>query len=390
MTVAEPGGGVAVGRVEWFVVEDETGLHALAPEWARLAGTLPQPSHFATPAWTGTWWRHFGAGRRLRLVGARRDGALVALAPLCTRRVGGVRVRELLGSEESDLATLLLAPGEAALGPALARAALEGDDWDVLSLWCVADGSATAEALRGALATAGVRHEIAPLTVNPILDVRPDQWDAGASRSMLKDLARQRRVLGRQAKLEVRFAADAPEIDAALADLRAFHAVRWANQGELSRLRLPDYWAWVGAITRTAHAEGWLYFPRLVLGERLLATGLYFLHGRRLFYWMGAHDAEFARHSPNGLLTLEVIEHLRVTGLADVLDFGRGDEAYKLRWTGHAYPLLQVTAHRGWRGQAAFVWQNRVRPWAWSHQSVSRPIRRAKRVVRRLLARGAA
>jgi CelD/BcsL family acetyltransferase involved in cellulose biosynthesis len=322
-------------------------------------------------------------------VGARRGGTLVALAPLCTRRVAGVRVREFLGSEESDLATLLVAPGEAALAPALARAALEGDGWDLLSAWCVADGSATAQALRDALAAAGVRHEVAPLTVNPVLDLRAEKWDAGASRSMLKDLARQRRVLERQAKLEVRFPSDAAEIEAALADLRAFHAVRWANRGELSRLRLPDYWAWVSAITRTAHAEGWLYFPRLVLGERLLATGLYFLHGRRLFYWMGAHDAEFARHSPNGLLTLEVIERLRVAGLADVLDFGRGDESYKLRWTGHAYPLLHLTACRGVRGRAALFWQNRVRPWAWAHQSVSRPVRRAKRVVRRLLARAA-
>jgi CelD/BcsL family acetyltransferase involved in cellulose biosynthesis len=376
-----------VDQLEWFVVEDEAGFRALTPEWARLAATLPQPSHFASPAWTGTWWAHFGAGRRPRLVGARRGGALVALAPLCTRRVGGVRVREFLGSEESDLSSLLLAPGEAALGPTLARAALEGRDWDLASLWCVADGSPTAEAFRGVLAATGARHEVAAMTVNPILDVRGDAWDAGASRSMLKDLARQRRVLGRQAKLEVRFPADVAEIDAALADLRAFHAVRWANQGEVSRLQLPDYWAWMGAITRTAHAEGWLYFPRLVLGERLIATGLYFLYGRRLFYWMGAHDPEFARHSPNGLLTLEVIERLRVTGLADVLDFGRGDESYKLRWTGDSYPLLQVTAYRGVRGRAAFVWQNRVRPWAWAHQSVSRPIRRAKRVVRRLLTR---
>jgi CelD/BcsL family acetyltransferase involved in cellulose biosynthesis len=241
--------------------------------------------------------------------------------------------------------------------------------------------------MRGALAATGLRHEVAPMTVNPFLDVRGEGWDAGASRSMLKDLARQRRVLGRQAKVEVRFPADGAEIDAALADLRAFHAVRWAGQGELSRLQLPDYWAWLQAITRTAHAEGWLYFPRLVLGERLLATGLYFLYGRRLFYWMGAHDAEFARHSPNGLVTLEVIERLRVTGLADVLDFGRGDESYKLRWTAQSYPLLHLTASRGLRGRAAAFWQNRVRPWAWAHQSVSRPIRRAKRVVRRLLAR---
>ncbi len=373
--------------LEWFAVDDEAALAALAPEWARLAATAAEPTLFASPAWVRTWWAHFGAGRRLSVVGARRDGRLVALAPLCTRRGAGVRVREFLGSEEADLGTLLLAADEAAtLGPALARAVLETGGWDLLDLWCVAEDSPTAVAVGAGLAPLGGRREATRLTVNPVLDLRGDRWDAGASRSMLKDLARQRRVLGRQAKLEVRFPADAAEVEAALADLRAFHAARWAGQGEISRLRLPDYWAWVAAITRTAHAEGWLYFPRLVLGDRLLATGLYFLYGRRLFYWMGAHDGEFARHSPNGLLMLEMIEHARVTGRVDVLDFGRGDEWYKLRWTRQSYPLLRVMAWRGLRGEALHLWRGRIRPWAWAHPSLSRPVRRARRAVRRLLA----
>lgn len=375
---------------EWFVVDDEPGLIALAPEWARLSASVPEPSLFASPVWIRTWWAHFGAGRRLRLVGARRGDALVALAPLCVRhRAGGLRVHEFLGSEEADLATLLVAPGEEALAPSLADAVVEAGGWDLLDLWCVADRRPTAEALRGALARARTRHEVTALTVNPVLDLRAEPWDAGASRSMLKDLARQRRVLGRQAKLELVLPADAAEVEATLVELRAFHAARWAQQGEISRLQLPDYWGWVSAVTRSAHAEGWLYFPRLVLGERLLATGLYFLYRRRLFYWMGAHDAEFARQSPNGLLTLAVIEHLRVTGLADLLDFGRGDEWYKLRWTAQSDPLVRLMAWRGWRGRVAHFWQGRVRPWAWAHQGVSRPIRRAKRAVRRLLARTA-
>jgi len=375
-----------VDRHEWFLVEDEAGRRALEPEWRQLASSAAEPSLFASPEWVGAWWTHFGAGRRLHLAGARREGRLVALAPLCTRQApGGVRVRELLGSEEADLGGLLLAPGEEALAPALARAVLDRRGWDLLDLWCLADGSPTAQAFRTALTAAGVRHEAGAFTTNPLLDLRPDDWDAGASRSMLKDLARQRRVLGRQGKLEMTLPADTAEVETTLAGLRGFHAVRWAGQGEISRLQLGDYWEWVRGVTLTAHAGGWLYLPRLSLDGRLLATGLFFLYGRRLFYWMGGHDAAYARHSPNGLLMLSVIEEMRVTRAAEVLDFGRGDEWYKLRWTQRAIPLLRVMAWRGLRGRAAHVWQGRVRPWAWAHQGVSRPIRRAKRAVRRLL-----
>jgi CelD/BcsL family acetyltransferase involved in cellulose biosynthesis len=368
--------------VEWFVVEDPAGLARLEPEWRRLADSVAEPLVFATPAWALAWWRHFGGGRRLHLAGARRDGRLVALAPLCTTSRGGLRVREFLGSEEADTGGLLLAPGEEALAAALARFVVAGA-WDLLDLWCVPEGSVTARALHEALAAGGVRYETTTLTVNPVLDVRPDEWSAGASRSMLKDLARQRRVLGREGKLEVVFPADAAEVEAGLEDLRGFHQTRWSGQGELSRLQLPSYWAWVRGIALEALRQGWLYLPRLTLDGRLLATGLYFLYGRRLFYWMGAHDHAFARHSPNMLLTLAMIEQLRVTGAADVLDFGRGDEWYKLRWTQSAFALQRIMAWRGLRGRALHFWRGRVRPWAWAHQDLSRPLRRLKRMVQR-------
>ncbi len=39
-------GGVPVS-LEWFAVDDEAALAALAPEWARLAATAAEPTLFA-------------------------------------------------------------------------------------------------------------------------------------------------------------------------------------------------------------------------------------------------------------------------------------------------------------------------------------------------------
>lgn len=379
----------ALGRLEWFVREDPDALAALEPEWQRLVGSMARPPVYSSPEWVRTWWRHFGEGRRLHLVGARRAGELVALAPLCTTRRHGLRVREFLGSEEIDLGSFIAAPDDEALTTGLAQAVLAQEDWDLLDLWCVPAGSPTATALGTVLAARGAGHELLPLTVNPVLDLGPETWAAGASRSMLKDLARQRRVLGRQGKLELVFPRDAEEVDAALGELRTLHAERWRGQQEISRLQLADYWAWIRGIGLEAWRQRWLYLPRLTLDGRTLAVGLYLLYRGRLFYWMGAHDPGLARHSPTLLLTLGVIEDVRSAGTADLLDFGRGDEWYKLRWTQTSLPLLRVMAWRGLRGRAAHLWHARVRPWAWAHQGVARPVRRLKRAVRRLVARGA-
>ena len=114
--------------IEWFVRDDAPALAALAPEWQRLANASPEQSIFTSPQWALTWWAHFGRGRRLHLIGARRAGELVALAPLCTKRRWGVRIREFLGSEETDLGSFLAMPGEDALTGRLVDIVLEDDD----------------------------------------------------------------------------------------------------------------------------------------------------------------------------------------------------------------------------------------------------------------------
>jgi len=312
---------------------------------------------------------------------------LVALAPFCTRRRWGIRITEFLGSEERDLGSILTAPGDEALGAGAVRLALERHDWDFVDLWGVPDGSPSADALEEGLAAANVRYERLRMSGNPVLDISTDAWDATASRSRLRRLAPKRRALERLGKLELTFPRKAEELEAALVELRALHHKRWKRSGETTRLQFPDYWRWVRGITGTAQREGWLYFPRLMLDGRPIATGIYFLYGRRLFFWVGAHDPDFARHSPFQLLTLSVIGDVRSAGTADVLDFGAGDESYKYHWTQTSLQRLRVMAWRGSRGRAAHFWQGRIRPWAWAHQDITRPMRRWRR-IRSLLVGG--
>jgi CelD/BcsL family acetyltransferase involved in cellulose biosynthesis len=378
-STAQPG-----SPVEWFVVRDERGVATLEHEWRQLASALPEPSVFHTPAWNLEWWRHWGRARTLHVVGARRSGQLVALAPLCTTRAhGGGRIREFLGSEEADLAGLLLAPGEEALGSELLRVALEDNDWNLLDLWCVPRVSPTAQAWSEIAGSLRACVSI-PLTTNPVLDIRTPAWTADARQSMLRNLARKRRGLAREGgPLELTFPDSPQAVHAALVDLRELHRALWRGRGEVSRLELPRYWSWVRGLALEALKAGWLYMPRLLAGGRLVATGIYFLHQRRLFYWIGAFDTAVAPRSPYNVLTLSIIEHVTRERTADVLDFGRGDEAYKTEWTPRAIPLLRLMAWRGTVGRTAYVWRGRVRPWAWAHPRWSRPLRFLRRAIGR-------
>jgi CelD/BcsL family acetyltransferase involved in cellulose biosynthesis len=372
-----------VTPLEWFVARSEDDRVDLEPDWRALAERLREPSLFATPDWHRVWWEHFGRGRQLHLAGVRREGELVALAPLCTKvTFGGVRVREWLGSEEADWGGLLVAPEAESIAPDLMRFALADSGWDMVDLWCVPAGSATRVAWDAVMARSRLRHHEPVQCPNPVLDLRSEEWREGVRR---EQLGRKRRALERSGGLRLVFPQRAADVLAALADLRTLHAERWGQAGELSRLTVPGYWSWVRGIVAEAFRLGWLYLPRLELGGRLVATGLFILYRRRLFQWMNAHALEFQRHSPFLLLQHAAIEHVRQADLADVLDFGRGDEWYKSRWTRHAVTLERTMAWRRLRGHGAYVWRGRVRPWAWTNPKWSRPIRRLKRSLRRLV-----
>jgi CelD/BcsL family acetyltransferase involved in cellulose biosynthesis len=373
-----------VTPIEWFVASTEDELLDLEPEWRRLAERLAEPSLFATPEWHGVWRRHFGAGRRPHVVGARREGALAALAPMCTKAgFAGIRIREWLGSEEADWGGLLIAPGAESIGPDLIRRALSDPGWDLVDLWCVPAESPTRRAWGAAIGAAGLRHEERVQCLNPVLDLRTDEWTHGVRR---EQLGRKRRALEREGKLRLVVPRDPEGVALALADLRRLHAERWRHVGEISRLTVPRYWAWVTGLAEEALRRGWLYLPRLELDGRLVATGLFLLYRRRLFQWINGHALAFARQSPFLLLQQAVIEQVRAADLADVLDFGRGDEWYKSRWTQTGVSLQRVMAWRRLRGHGAYVWRGRVRPWAWAHQGWSRPVRRLKRSLGRLAA----
>jgi len=157
------------------------------------------------PQWGRTWWAYFGRDRKLNLAIARRAGALVAVAPLCTRRRGRESASASSSAPRRGTSEASSSQGTTTpLQPAFVRVVLDDDGWDFLDLWGIVAGRRPRRALSGALAASGVPHEIVPMTLNPVLDLRSDTWAASASRSMLRDLARQRRALERQGTFVLR------------------------------------------------------------------------------------------------------------------------------------------------------------------------------------------
>jgi len=126
--------------------------------WDSLLPKTPQASFFHTYDWFATYWKHFGAERKMRVLIIRASGQPIGIVPLCIQReryqIGNVRVLTYPLSDWGFWYGPIGSNQSASMFMALRHVRETARDWDMLDLrWVPAessDGSATSRALRAA------------------------------------------------------------------------------------------------------------------------------------------------------------------------------------------------------------------------------------------------
>lgn len=168
-------------------VED---LAPLDGQWDRLLSATPGATFFQTWQWLETYWRHYGANQRLKLLVVESEGRPEAIVPLVVRSetswLGPVRALtyplDYWGSFFSPLGNN---PAGAWRAVTAYLAQQQPSDWDVCDLrWLDSDGAAgraAAEALR----EVGWNSEVAPHATVPLIELHhgwPAYWSQRKSR----------------------------------------------------------------------------------------------------------------------------------------------------------------------------------------------------------------
>jgi CelD/BcsL family acetyltransferase involved in cellulose biosynthesis len=321
-------------RIE--TIDDLPGLEALAPEWDDLVRAAPRPSPFMLHGWIAEWWRHFGEGRRLTVVTARRGERLTGALPLFVGRHLGVRKAEFLGGHESALGDLLLAdPGDTKTARALVEAVGELP-LDLVDVFGLPEGSRLASASAGELL-------MVPRVEAPVMEM-PEGWDAAYAakcKSKKRNLHRRRaKQLAARGTVEWEVARDLDRLLPALEESFALHDARWAGRPDTS-----TYGTERGrAFQRAAMARiAGLGVPRIVMVRvdgHPVAFHYYFALAGTMYVHRPAFDPAYREASPGLLTLLEALRAASDEGLTRC-EFLGGDERYKLELADSAEPLLQ-------------------------------------------------
>jgi CelD/BcsL family acetyltransferase involved in cellulose biosynthesis len=164
--------------------------------WNALFSQTPAASFFHTYDWLEAYWRHFGAGQKLRVLVVRSGGGPIGIVPLCVRReryrLGALRV---LTYPLDNWGTWFgpIGPHPAAtMLAAMQYVRQSRRDWDMLELrWTgpeTGDGGRTARAMRAA----GLFSERHEYQTTSVVDL-PASWDefvAGKSATLRRQFRR--------------------------------------------------------------------------------------------------------------------------------------------------------------------------------------------------------
>lgn len=327
-------------------VQVHTDLAAVAGLWQGLAGSLPHP--FATWEFAELWWRHYGAGRPLRLVVSQTADGRQALLPLYQARRSPVRVLRFLGHTVGDLPGPV---GAEDAGPAVLQALRVlpdriGPGGTRLGGLLLAEQLAVRPGWTALLGGHELTREPAPF-----LRVHGRTWEqllAGWSANLRQQVRRRERTLRREHDVELRLTTDPERLPEDMDVLQRLHALRWGHPGAFEGARADFH----RAFAALALQRGWLRLWRLNVDGAAAAAWYGFRYAGQEWFYQSGRDPAFDRLRVGFVLTAHTIRDA-VEGGVDAYQFLRGGEDYKLRFADNSTDLLTLLVGLSPAGRAA-------------------------------------
>ena len=295
-------------------------------DWAELfacAAASPYQNYDYVSLWFEAVGRELGFSPFI-VVARDPRGVPLALLPLATRRMGGLRVAEFLCGRDSNLNLPLLRPGIALDLKGLLRGAAQKDGHPV-DIYVLRNQPRSFGGVDNPLAQGGVGSSPS-FAYGAALPADPAALSLRQSKEARKKLRKKEQRLAAQGGLAFEHAAQGARAKEIVAAMIAQKSARFAEM----RVANPFSSAQMRAFLERASAAGVLEAHALVLSGRIVATYIGLVHCGRFSALANsfAGDREIASCSPGDILLHALMRDLARRGFTD-FDLGIGEARYK-------------------------------------------------------------
>lgn len=315
----------------------------LEPAWNDLYRRAGVQHPFLSHAWLRTWWECFGAPAGLRIL-LVRDGASepVALIPMMAdeTRMFGVGLSRLglpWNVHTPRLGLVVAERHEEVYGLLWDHLRRRADEWDVLRLCQLPEGSRVSRRLTALSASEGFLVGRWSSSGSPWVDVR-GSWDdyfSGLSKKHRGTVRNRLRRLEAQGEVELETVdgSGGPRaLEEDLAEGFRLEAAAWKGAAGTAILSRSDAERFYRLLAHRTARSGELRLHFLRVGGRRVAFLYSLLHQGTLYALKGGYDPRHARSSP-GIVLFSLILRDAFERRLRAVDFLGDEERWKLDWT---------------------------------------------------------
>jgi CelD/BcsL family acetyltransferase involved in cellulose biosynthesis len=345
-------------------IRTASAFYALKDEWRQLQRSS-DACLFLSWEWLYSWWKELAADRELAILVARHGRELVAVAPLCRRRVKlcgtpVIPILEFLGSGAvgSDYLDVIVRRGwERQAGAALA--AHFGQTQPILRWTNVARNTSNTACIASLLGREDWSVREAPTNICPYIPLAQKSWEdylASLSAEHRYNFRRKWRHLNRDFSVSFDQARTEAECRASIDLAMALHRMRWQERGDSEAFETPELVAFHRRFAQLALDQGWLRLYVLRLNGRPAACLYGFLYGRKFYFYQSGFDPAFDKYSV-GMVSMGLAIQKSLEEGADEFDLLHGAEEYKFHWARESREIARVELYppggRGWLSRSA-------------------------------------
>jgi CelD/BcsL family acetyltransferase involved in cellulose biosynthesis len=318
------------------VISDRPGLERLRSDWDDLLDHSATRGPFLSWDWLQPWWSHLSGAANLNVIAVRRDGLLIALAPLMRSRTFPFSSRlEFMGTGNagSDYLDLIIRRGD----ESQAMSALAGEiasEQLPLYLDHLPPTSMADRLAQGLAAENWTPLEVAT-AVCPLVMLAGHTWDsylATLGSNHRANVRRRERSLVKAFDVRFERVTTEPERHAALEALIAFHAHRFTTERGSTAFHTPALRQFHHDATQKALAANRLRLFTLRLDGEIAAVMYGFARGKTFYFYQHGFSETHAKASV-GLVLMGMTIRAAIEEGFDEFDMLYGDEPYKSLWT---------------------------------------------------------
>lgn len=324
------------------VLESIEAVGALQGEWDALFARCTDRNPFLGFDWAISWLGSVGASVRPLVIVVREEARVRAIAPLC---VNESRVLTFIGYPQSDYADFILdrdADPASVLELVLAEVFSRRASWRVAVLDQLGEERSSVSALREALIRGGYPFRYEKGDACAAMDLGdPKAATKQYSKSNMSNYINWYRRNG-DFRFEV-IEDEAVALDR-LESLFEQHIERWNGTSTPSSFLRAGMKEFYRDFFRRMHPKGHVRICALRLDEGFLALYLYFELDGVMYMYKPTYNREYSKRSPGQVILRLLLDVALERGVRE-MDFTRGDEGYKHRFTNLTRQNGRVTVY---------------------------------------------